>query len=70
MCVQALSTASLNIPAPGYQAGGQLVLTDGWMDGWMDGRAGKVKKNHVFSTFLKNYIIYDANCFYAPSKLF
>ena len=43
---------------------------DGWVmgDGWwvMDGRAAKVEKNHVFSTFLKNYSIFFSNCFFAP----
>ena len=30
-------------------------MGDGWV---MDGRAAKVEKNHVFSTFLKNYSIF------------
>ena len=31
-------------------------MGDGWVMG--DGRAGKVEKNDVFSTFLKNYSIF------------
>ena len=38
-----------------------------YIDGWvMDGRAAKIEKNHVFSTFLKNYSIFFPRCFLAP----
>ena len=43
---------------------------DGWMDGWMgdgwmgDGWVGK--DLFLFSLFLENYLINDANCFEAP----
>ena len=45
----------------------QLVLTDGM--GW-DGMGWDGKDLFLFCLFLKNYLIYDANCFHAPSKPF
>ena len=41
---------------------------DGWMDGWMgwDGMGWVGKDLFLFCSFLKNYLIYDANCFHAP----
>ena len=58
---KAISSQAVSIP-PGSPSEARLVLTDGWMDG----RAGKVEKNHVFSTFLKNYSIFFPSCFASP----
>ena len=62
MCVQALSTASLNIPALGYQAGGQLVLTDGGGGGWwwwMVDCGGGRKKSSLISLKLGTLVVHD-----------
>ena len=56
MCAQALSAASSNIPAPGYQAQSQPVLTDGGGGRWMvvvvDGHELS-KKNMFFENISK-----------------
>ena len=59
---KAISTQAVCTP-PGSPSEARLVLTDGWVT---DGRAGKVEKNHVFSTFLKNYSIFFPSCFASP----
>ena len=38
----------------------------GW-DGWMDGMGGVDKYLFFFCLVHKNYVIYDANCFHAPT---
>ena len=43
---------AINIPAPGFQAGGQLVVTDGWW--WMVDGGGWVPKR--FSDFAQNFV--------------
>merc|ERR1712081_2216 len=53
---KAISTQAVCIP-PGYPSEARL----GWTDGW----AGKVGKNHVFSTFLEKYSIFFHSCFFA-----
>ena len=50
---------AINIPAPGFQAGGQLVVTDGWwwmVDGgwWMVDGGGWVPKR--FFDFAETFV--------------